>query len=118
MQRETDIPAEIDHLPTFSRGPKPLRQRAGMRNNSGTSNSIGTIYRDTLTLLSILISQAGKSSDITCGTTPKWDCGKEPLIAFEQDVGMWMELFDIDLLQSSPPQADDEKEFRQPSIPR
>ena len=70
-----------------------LRDRAGVNNpNPAPSMSLGTLDHQTMSALSQLMSHMNKESkDISLGTVPKWDRGKEPFVAFEQDVNMWLE---------------------------
>ena len=73
--------------------PVPLRQWAGLNNpNPAPSMSVGTLDHQTISAISQLMSHMNKEGkDISRGTVPKWDRGKEPFIAFEQDVNMWLE---------------------------
>ena len=89
--------------------PMRLRDRAGVNNpNPAPSMSLGTLDHQTMSALSQLMSHMNKESkDISRGTVPKWDRGKEPFVAFEQDVNMWLESHGLEyLLKRAPDPAD------------
>ena len=84
---ENFVDAAADYPP-----PEPLRRRAGTRN---VNNPIPNLDPDTISFLSNLMSQStmnrSKERDITRGAVPKWNHGKEPFIAFEQELTLWIE---------------------------
>ena len=93
--------------------PEPLRRRAGARN---VNNPVANLDPDTISFLSNLMSQStmnrSKERDITRGATPKWNHGKEPFIAFEQEFTLWIESHGLEHLLKNPPNLSDPEEVK------
>ena len=95
--------------------PEWLRRRArGQGITVAAGVSVGTLDRDTMTALTQLMSHMGKQNkDITRGTIPKWDRGRDPFLIFEQDVTMWLESHELEHLLTSAPDDLDVADMRQ-----